>query len=364
MIDFSRAEVSKNHHASFMKTSNNIISFVEGLQSKYNSTREKLEIIRKEMAAIKEETIQLIKNNKIRLGKQLCRCDNKELNAELLNAINALEDDEKEKIQINLIKINNRYDKIQVLGKELEEIAEKIAAYRVVEDDYEEEVVLTVPKKDKEKKSNYNEKKKEDVIKKETPIEKTQVKKVEQKDKELEKVIDIHSAKEALLRDYESKVGKTVSPKSATTASYETEEDDIRYFTATNLYDTNELASIQDEMDYLASVEEALNQETEISESKEAADNDEYILFTIKDQVTLKEIAKNVYQSEENWRSLYNYGSNTNKIDRKSAEYGMSVEEIASTPGCLNNVTLQFPTLLITPEEIDITEHKTSRRAA
>lgn len=65
MIDFSRAEVSKNHHASFMKTSNNIISFVEDLQSKYNSTREKLEIIRKEMAAIKEETIQLIKNNKI-----------------------------------------------------------------------------------------------------------------------------------------------------------------------------------------------------------------------------------------------------------------------------------------------------------
>ena len=328
MIDFSRAEVSKNHHASFMKTSNNIISFVEDLQSKYNSTREKLEIIRKEMAAIKEETIQLIKNNKIRLGKQLCRCDNKELNAELLNAINALEDDEKEKIQINLIKINNRYDKIQVLGKELEEIAEKIAAYRVIEDDYEEEVVLTIPKKDK-----------------------------------LEKVVNIHSAKEALLKDYEAKIGKTVSQKSTTT-SYEAEEDDIRYFTATDLYDTNELASIQDEMDYLASVEETLNQESEISESKEATDNDEYILFTIKDQVTLKEIAKNVYQSEENWRSLYNYGSNTNKIDRKSAEYGMSVEEIASTPGCLNNVTLQFPTLLITPEEIDIAEHKTSRRAA
>ncbi len=364
MIDFSRAEVSKNHHASFMKTSNNIISFVEDLQSKYNSTREKLEIIRKEMAAIKEETIQLIKNNKIRLGKQLCRCDNKELNAELLNAINALEDDEKEKIQINLIKINNRYDKIQVLGKELEEIAEKIAAYRVIEDDYEEEVVLTNPKKDKEKKSNTNEKKKEkEIEKKETLIEKPQVKKVEQKDKELEKVVNIHSAKEALLKDYEAKIGKTVSQKSTTT-SYEAEEDDIRYFTATDLYDTNELASIQDEMDYLASVEETLNQESEISESKEATDNDEYILFTIKDQVTLKEIAKNVYQSEENWRSLYNYGSNTNKIDRKSAEYGMSVEEIASTPGCLNNVTLQFPTLLITPEEIDIAEHKTSRRAA
>ncbi len=361
MIDFSRAEVSKNHHASFMKTSNNIISFVEGLQSKYNSIREKLEIIRKEMAAIKEETIQLIKNNKIRLGKQLCRCDNKELNAELLNAINALEDDEKEKIQINLIKINNRYDKIQVLGKELEEIAEKIAAYRVIEDDYEEEVVLTIPKKDKEKKSNTNEKKKE-IEKKETLIEKPQVKKVEQKDKELEKVINVHSAKEALLKDYEAKVGKTVSQESAP-ISYEIEED-IQYFTATDLYNTNELASIQDEMDYLASVEESLNQESEISESKESTDNDEYILFTIKDQVTLKEIAQNVYQSEENWRSLYNYGSNTNKIDRKSAEYGMSVEEIASTPGCLNNVTLQFPTLLITPEEIDITEHKTSRRAA
>lgn len=341
MVDFSRAEGSKNHRASFIKTSTNVIDFVEGLQSKYNSTWEKLEIVRKEMAAIKEETIQLIKSNKIHLGKQLGRCDNKELNEELLNAINALKDDEKERIQINLIKINNRYDKIQVLGKELEDLAAQLSAYRVLEDDYDDEVVISMPKKDSKKSVNTTTPRKE--TPKPTPV-------VSSKTEGLEKVVDVHPASETLIIDFESKTSKKEEMPN------ETLNDDIRYFTATDLYDTNELASIQDEVAYLDSIQE---------EKQDEENDDECILFTITDKLTLKEIAKNVYQSESNWKPLYNYGTNTNKIDRKAAEYGVSVEEIVSTPGYLADVTLQFPTLLVMPEEVE-EENKShrSRRAA
>lgn len=348
MVDFSRAEGSKNHRASFIKTSTNVIDFVEGLQSKYNSTWEKLEVVRKEMAAIKEETIQLIKSNKIHLGKQLGRCDNKELNEELLNAINALKDDEKERIQINLIKINNRYDKIQVLGKELEDLAAQLSSYRILEDDYDDEVVISMPKKDSKKSVNTTAPRKE--TPKPTPV-------VPSKTEGLEKVVDVHPASETLIIDFESKTSKKEESHD------ETLDDDIRYFTATDLYDTNELASIQDEVAYINSIDSI---QEELQEDKQDEENDdECILFTITDKLTLKEIAKNVYQSESNWKPLYNYGTNTNKIDRKAAEYGVSVEEIASTPGYLADVTLQFPTLLVMPEEVE-EENKShrSRRAA
>lgn len=341
MVDFSRAEGSRNHRASFIKTSTNVIDFVEELQSKYNSTWEKLETIRKEMAAIKEETIQLIKNNKIRLGKQLGRCDNKELNEELLNAINALKDDEKEKIQINLIKINNRYDKIQVLGKELESLTEKLAQYRVLEEDYDDEVVISMPKKETKKSTNTSTAKKTT----QTPVQ--------SRTEGLEKVVGRHNASEALIIDFESKTTKKKQESS------ENVEEDIRYFTATDLYNTQELAAIQDEMDYEASIDKMAE---EIKEETEVPEEDECILFTINDKLTLKEIAKSVYQSESNWLPLYNYGTNTNKIDRKAAEYGVTVEEIVSNPGYLAEVTLQFPTLLVMPEEVEVT--KSHRRAA
>ena len=60
---------------------------------------------------------------------------------------------------------------------------------------------------------------------------------------------------------------------------------------------------------------------------------------------------------------MYNYGNNTNKLDRKAAEYNVSVEELVSTPGYLTDVTLEFPTLLVKPEEMTETK-KHSRRAA
>lgn len=343
MVDFSRAEGSRNHRTSFTKTSTNVISFVESLQEKYDSTWERLEIVRKEMAAIKEETIQLIKNNKIRLGKQLGRCDNKELNEELLNAINALKGDEKEKIQINLIKINNRYDKIQALGRELEMLTEKLAGYRVLEEDYDDEVVISMPKKETKKTTKSTTAKKASSIY--TPS----------KTDELEKVVGRHNASEALIVDFES---KTKKQKQQQEIKEEIDDDDLKYFTATDLYNTNELASIQDEVDYLSSIEQ-------VEENTVTNDDDECILFTINDKLTLKEIAKSVYQSESNWKPLYNYGNNTNKIDRKAAEYNLSVEEVVSTPGCLANVTLQFPTLLVMPEEVEENSRShSSRRAA
>lgn len=338
MVDFSRAEGSKNHRASFIKTSSNVIDFVGSLQSEYNRVWEQLEPIRKEMAAIREETIQLIKNNKIRLGKQLGRCDNKELNEELLNAINALKGDDKEKIQINLIKINNRYDKIKILGQELERLSQKLAQYRVLEEDYDDEVVISMPKKETKKTTN-------------TPSKVISTPKSQSKTEGLESVVDIHNASDALIMDFEA---KTKPRKQEENKNPIEEDEDVRYFTATDLYSTKELASIQNELE-----------SEEIEESEDMYD-DECVLFTITDKLTLKEIAKNVYQSEENWIPLYNYGNNTSKIDKKAKEYGVTVEEVVSNPGYLTDITLQFPTLLVMPEEITFEkEHKrSSRRAA
>ena len=73
MQDFSRAEGSKNHRASFYKASNNIIDYIQYLQNKYRGLSERLEEARKERAAIIEETIQLLKNNKVKLRIQVLK---------------------------------------------------------------------------------------------------------------------------------------------------------------------------------------------------------------------------------------------------------------------------------------------------
>lgn len=369
MVDFSRAEGSKNHRSSFIKTSTNVVEYIGELQSKYAASWEELESIRKERAAIIEDTIQLIKNNKIRLGKQLGRCNNNELNEELLNAINALKGEAKERIQINLIKINNRYEKINKIGEELEKMTEILSNYRVLEADYEDEVVITMPKKDEIKKGTTQPK--ENNNKKPESKKDSNVVPFESKQKTdtegLEKVINIHKAKDALIADFDKKIGKKkekqqtadVKEEPSIRSSY-IENEDLRYFTATDLYNTAELAVIREEADYLSSIDEAIEEE---SKRDLEADTDESILFTINDKLTLKDIAKSVYQSEENWKPLYNYDGNTSKIDEIAYEYGVTVEEVVSTPGYLNNVTLQFPTLLISPEEVLEDSNSRSRAA-
>lgn len=356
MIDFSRAEGSKNHRASFIKASNTIIEIMQQLQTDYNTVWEKLEIQRKERAAIIEETIQLLKNSKVKLNKQLGRCDNHEINKELLQTINALPDEEKETIQINLVRINNRFERICKLGKRLEELSSSLARYRILEKDSEEEVEIVIPSKNKDKSSS----------EKTSQVEKEDVEKVvSRKEANAELASSLDKALEERKRADKSMKSTLI------------EDDDIRYTNEENLFDTNELASIEDEVSYITE-EEATDDEDKINEflaqSEEETNDDEYVLFTINEVTTLKEIAKNVYQNEANWKYIYNYGHNKGKLDRKAAEFDVEVEDIASTPGYLKNVTLEFPTILVTQEEIDQTEDnivefqsnssKSSRRVA
>ena len=349
MVDFSRAERAKNHRSSFLKASENVIDFIEQLQTRYKSKWEENEVVRKERAAIIEETIQLLKNKKIKLGKQLGRCNNSELNEELLNAIKSLDDETKEIIQINLIKINNRYEKNIKIGKELESLMDTLSNYRVLEDDYDDEVVITIPKKEVQEE-------REAV----TASPEASTSKDESQDnyddfintEELEKVINIKDASDELKSD----LNRTLTNKQTSKKQSAKEDDNIHYLTEEDLLNTSDLASIQDELDYITNIE----LETEMYDESEL-EEDEFILFTIDDNLTLKEIAHNVYQNGDNWIYLYNYKNNTNKIDRKAAEYNVSVEEIASTPKYLAGVTLQFPTVLIASND-EIKEH--SRKVA
>lgn len=331
MIDFSRAEGSKNHRASMMKASNSIIEIIQQLQTDYNTIWEKLEIQRKERAAIIEETIMLLKNSKVKLNKQLGRCDNQEINKELLQTINALPDEEKETIQINLVRINNRFERICKLGKKLEAISNELSRYRIMETDYEEEVEIVIPSKNKEN---------------------TDEVKDAQQNEELEEVVSRKEASDELISSLDETLESKKRPDNSMKSTL-IDDDDIRYTRNTELDDTNELASIEDEISLITEedeeekIDEYLNSQTE-----EKAEDDEYILFTINEMTTLKEIAQNVYQNENHWKYIYNYGHNKGKIDRKAAEFDVDVETIASEPGYLKNVTLEFPTILVTQEEI------------
>ena len=340
MVDFSRAEKAKNHRSSFLKASDNVIEYMTTLQNEYKALWEENEKVRKERAAIIEETIQLLKNNKIKLEKQLGRCNNSEINEELLAAINSLVDDEKEHIQINLIKINNRYEKISKLGEELEKLASTLANYRVLEDDYEDEVVISVPKKEEKVE------KQEKEVKAETPQESPTL----EKDGK-EKVVNIKTAS-AELKDSlnETIAGMREEKKEAEPKAKEEPidfTDDIRYFSEEDLFDTDELSSIHDE------VEAITNDIKESEPASEDLEDGEFVLFTIDENLTLKEIAQNVYQNADNWIYLYNYKNNKQKIDRKIAELSTDVETVVSTPGMLENVTLQFPTVLVASKAVE-----------
>lgn len=382
MVDFSRAEGSKNHRASFVKASNNVIELIQSLQSSYETKWVQLEQLRKDRAAIIEATIQLLKNNKLKLNKQLGRCKNPEINEELLKIINNLPFQTKEEIQYNLLKINNRYQEIVRLGKELETLEEMLSNYRIEEDDYEEEVEIDLGRSKNPKNP---------ISKNIIPVksEITTHSKID-----LSKVIDIHDASEELIQDLTKTLDtmkKPVEevPTSTNVKSSLIADEDITHKVNEFDYEDDMLASIQDEVDAASlalskksnvdvsnnTYDDVVDSYNSVSETDKINDYLDYasdhnidepsgecILFTITEKLTLKEIAKNVYGEEKYWKDLYNYGTNRGKLDRKASEYRVPVETIASLAGYLDNVTLKFPTELVTIEEIPQEEY--NRRVA
>lgn len=351
MVDFSRAEGSKNHRASFVKASNNVIELISRLQSSYEAKWVELEALRKERAAIIENTIQLLKNNKLKTTKQLGRCKNPEINEELLKILNTLPFKEKEELQYNLLRINNRFEKITTLGRELEQLEAMLSNYHINEDDYDDEVVINIGKS---KKINTD---------KSTEVE-SEITTLSHAD--LTKVIDVHDASEELIQDLNRTLA-TMQKKDVEMEEFKSslyEEEKIPNNVIEFPYNEDILASIQDEVEeaYITPTvnekTDSINNYMDYSTNEEVEEtNGECILFTITEKLTLKEIAKNVYGDEKYWKDLYNYGTNRAKLDRKASEYRVPVETVASLAGYLDNVTLKFPTELVTLEEIPQEEY-------
>lgn len=345
MVDFSRAEGSKNHKSSFDRASNILIDTIQQTQSTYHTTWSELEIMRKDRAAIIESTIQLLKNNKIKLTKQLGRCKNPEINEELLKVINELPFEVKEEIQCNLIKINNRYEKIAELGRKLEELSETLANYRILEADYDEEVEIDLSLLAKKAPTP-------------TPEESVIV------DESLEKVVEIRQASEELQQDLDRTLElmrKVTSTEIQTDSEENLTNDEVSY-------DTEEISSVFDEINEITSETESQTDEESIDSylngesTLEEVTNEEYVLFTINDKLTLKDIAENVYGESRFWKELYNYSTNKSKIDKKASEYKTTAETVASQVGYLENVTLQFPVELVTIEEIPASEYEQTKK--
>lgn len=300
MVDYSRADGSRNHKSSFDKAANNIIKYVEDLQKSYNSIWEELEKYRKERAAIIENMIQILKNVKIKTNSPLGRCNNEEINTELNRIINELPFAEKEEIQLSLVKTNNRYAEIVRLGAKLDEIAEELAKLHIAEKDVDEEVVITMP---------------------------------QAKDDDLKQVTKIKKAPKTLIVKLEDRLNSNKKTDDNTEVPA---DDDL----LTPLKEAaKEFGSDEEGMEnYLNDMQELLGTKPE----------EEYIDYKMTRGMTLVELAETVYEDSSLWEALYEYGNNKGVLDRKAAEYGLTKEEAATDPRCLEGVTLQIPLELTT----------------
>ena len=313
MVDYSRATVSKNSKESFDKAANNIIEYIKELQAKYETTWSELESLRKERAAIIEHIIQILKNNNIKLTKPLSRCNNEEINEELLKVIGNLSFYEREEIQVAIVKINNRYQEIIKMGKELDELNEELSNTRVLEADSKDEVVISL--------SDYKNKK-----------------------TNLEKVERISKASDELIKQLE----ELVESKRTVNKLEESIEDEVNFIEALNSEELEELYESSKETD-----DYEIGKILDVSPIELSEQLDDFVTYTIKDNQTLAAIALNVYGNKSYWQAIYNYKDNKVKIDSKIAEHKVSLETAVDTIGILTNLKLQFPTELVISKETE-----------
>ena len=363
MADFSRAEYSKNHKSSFDAALLSTRNYLTELETAYNKYWTELEMLRKERAAIIENAIKVLKNNNIKLQKQLCRCNNEELNAELKRALPSLGFADLEEIQVGIVKINMRYDKIEELSKKLLEIVDELAKFRAPEKDQTEEVVINFQSVKKSKAAQMKEK----VTPKEEPQD------------EMEEVIDKHKASDATvislnqyLDEHSKKMENEISQADAQVMDSIIEEEDLATVAEQNVPDSDLTATINEEdglleenVEEITRILEDSEEELVITEEDAEAlssekESEEFVEFTIEKSVTLVDIAKSIYGKEEYWERLYEYGTNRGKINRLAAEYDTTVEAICTEPGYLNGIELIFPLELVTYEPLE----KDNKKAA
>ena len=287
MVDFSKAEQTKNHKNSFEKTINSLCEHLEGLRSEYLSQWEMVEKHRKERAALVEQLIHLVKEEKIKLPVPLNRCTHEELMNVMAEVLPSLTEEQKAKVQPLMQEIDNKFVSIQNEAEKLEKIFIDLSDIRLKEADYEDEVIF-VPKKKK------------------VPVP-----------EELEKT------------NYPSII----------------ENNDLMFKPNTIEKDTNMANTIAEEIEsILASDVPLLKPEEEVIEIKEPEVED--IPYTLHNGITFVEIAENVYGDPSLWEDLYRYSTNKDVIDRKAQEYNVDVETAVNSPTILENTDLILPTEL------------------
>lgn len=345
MQDFSKAEVSRNHNTSFKASIKTALEFIDELNQTYQTSRDELEVLRKERAAIIENIIQTLKNKKVKIDKPLGKCNNFEINEELLKVIEKLDFKEREKFQCDLIRINNRYARITELGKKLEEVSNQLSTLHVPEGDYDDELVIDLGPK-----QEVVEKKEE--IKIETPtietIENDDVEPIVEPVKEeiVEDIPEVDDITMAIpvINDIEPSIIEVEKTKEEP-KPFIVEEKDL--FIDDFSGKDNSLTIKHGYTEFNEPKEEAY-----IDNSIYEDEDEDFLYYTISNGVTLEEIAQSVYEDSKLWIDLYKYDTNKGIIDRTAAKLKLTVKETCTKSGCLDNIKLKFPVELITYEEI------------
>ena len=339
MSDFSKAEYSKNHKASFDAAIKSAFDSLTSIREDYDETWKKIEILRKERAAIIEDIIKLFKDNNIKLKRQYSGCTNQELNEVIESTLTELDYHQLEVVKCALVKINIRYEIIEKLSKKLEDLTSRLSQYRTAEPDFDDEVVIDFSKIKKSKSDKIREK-----VMPEKNVEEEKV-----------EVVGTRPASETLLASISEYLdnNQKKEPMSAEDVMLEAiiEEKDFRHDRKnsdieTTVKNTNELLSGIEAEEQIFAV---------------PSEEPEYASFKLDNNVNLKIIAEKVYCSPDLWIELYNYGPNKNRIDRVAAEHDVSYEVVCTEKGYLNGVELLFPLELIKYEPISQIEEPEER---
>lgn len=333
MTTFTRATESKEHRNNVMDAAKRTIDTINKLTTEYESVWQKLEGYRKERAALIEDIIKIVKDGNIKLRKQLCRCDNQELNDVLEEVVDDLDLNQQEVIKCALVKINIRYKQIAELGKKLEGIMQELSHFRTMEADYTDEVVIPYSKliADRIKKKAMA-----------TPAE----------EEELEEVVSTSFAppsivisigdflennkKEVNLADEEKEIAFSAIIEESEFAPLYEQKSDIE----------GAVPNIEEEYPE-ATVTNIIASTQETNSSEQIPDETDFVEFKIENNITLSDIAERVYSSKDYWEALYSYGMNKSRIDRIAAEYNLPYQTICTESGYLNGVELQFPLELV-----------------
>ena len=372
MQDFSKAEVSRNHNTSFKASIKTALEFIDELNQSYQSSREELEVLRKERAAIIENIIQTLKNKKVKISKPLGKCNNFEINEELLKVIEKLDFKEREKFQVDLIKINNRYARITELGKKLEDVSNKLSTLHVPEVDYNDELVIDLNPEKAAVEDNIKTipiPEVDDTIKAE-PIPEPVIEEVKAPETvpEIEPVVEAEDFDDIPVIDELTMAIPIVTEEQINAEPIEEEkvEEPVKeekksrkgpnILEETDLYIENRSSGKDESMDIDLGLSDDSIVESALSNYKKEKpvidEEDDFLFYTITNGVTLEEIAQSVYEDSKLWIDLYKYDSNKGIIDRTAAKLKKTVKEVCTTPGYLDDVKLKFPVELITYEEI------------